>query len=122
MLVAKTSLAGPINWEQLGLKGFEAGKLSLVHRMLDVAMPQIGLQRTGINAPIGQLVAAVVARHARVAGSRSRRDAESRDHLTKATAPWRVDASVLHPERHSQPEATLSATPARRQDPRRCRP
>src|SRR5262249_41607181 len=64
----------------------EAGRrqLSIAHCVLDVAVAQIGLQRPGIDALIGELEAACVPQHVRM-----NREAEiggnpkPRDHLTK---------------------------------------
>ena len=47
--------------------------------------PQIGLQRPGVHAVIGELEAAGVPQHVRVRWeTETSRDAEPRDHLTKA--------------------------------------
>ena len=65
----------------------EAGRrqLGVAHRVLDVAVPQIGLQRAGIDAVIGELEAAGVAQHVRVHWETEiGRNAKPRDHLTKA--------------------------------------
>ena len=65
----------------------EAGRrqLGVAHRVLDVAVAQIGLQRAGIDAVIGELEAACVPQHVRMdRETEAGRDAESGDHLAKA--------------------------------------
>src|SRR5262249_44401692 len=42
------------------------GKLGIAHRVLDVLVPEPGLQRPGVVAGVGQRVAATVAQHVRM--------------------------------------------------------
>ena len=82
MLVTSISLAGRSIVPEI----LEAGRrqLGVAHRVLDVAVPEIGLQRTGIDAVIGELEAAGVPQHVRM-----HRETEiggnpkPRDHLAK---------------------------------------
>src|SRR5262245_46103946 len=60
-------------------------QLGVAHRVLDVAVPEISLQRAGIDAPIGQLVPASVSQHMRMNWKvELGRDAELGNHLTEA--------------------------------------
>ena len=62
----------------------EAGRrqLGVAHRVLDVLVSQIGLQRASIDAVIGELEAAGVSQHVWVHWeTETSRHAEPRDHL-----------------------------------------
>ena len=83
----------------------EAGRrrLGVAHRMLDVAVPEISLQRPGIDAVIGELEAACVPQHVRMhRETEIGGNAKPRDHLTK-------------------PRGRERRTALRREDKRRCR-
>ena len=59
-------------------------RLGVAHRVLDVAVPEVRLQRAGIDAVIGQLEAAGVAQHVRMHfDAQSRCNAKPRHHLRK---------------------------------------
>ena len=83
MLIHSINLANP----SIVPEALEPGRrqLGVAHRMLDVAMPELGLQRTGIDALVRQLVAAGVPKHVGVdRKTEPGCDAEPRDQLAKA--------------------------------------
>src|SRR5215467_10096688 len=80
----------------------EAGRrqLGVAHRVLDVAVPEISLQRTGIDAVIGEFEAAGVPQHVRVHWeTETSREAESSDHLAEARRRERRSALRREDER-----------------------
>src|SRR4029077_5741082 len=59
-------------------------QLGVAHRVLDVAVPEVSLQRASIDAVIGELEAAGVAQHVRMHWeTESGCNAKPRDHLAK---------------------------------------
>ena len=65
----------------------EAGRrqFGIAHRVLDVAVPEVSLQRASIDAVIGELEATGVSQHVRVHWeTESGCNAKPRDHLAKA--------------------------------------
>jgi hypothetical protein len=73
----------------------EAGRrqLGVAHGVLDVAVPKISLQRTGIDTVIGQLEAAGVSQHVRMhRETEIGGNAKPRDHLTKSRGRERCTA------------------------------
>src|SRR5262249_7556303 len=86
----KFSGAGSILPEVLEARGRQLG---VAHRVLDVAVAQIGLKRPGIDAVIGELEAACVPQHVRMhRETEIGGNAKPGDHLTKGSGRERRTA------------------------------